>query len=153
MARSFSISCEAEMFLADHLVGEKAGPLQPEWTQHQLLQRSLIGLAGQRLEQAAGDHERGIVVGEELAGRRQLRQLFHGRHVARQRVVAAAEVAVVISHPAGAVVHELAHRHGIGGGFIQERKARQIRAHRCSKIDLSLLDQAHHRRGREGFGG
>jgi hypothetical protein len=42
--------------LADQPVGEEAGVPQPERLQHQFLQRRLVRLAGQRLDQPPGAH-------------------------------------------------------------------------------------------------
>ncbi len=109
------------MFSPTSSIGEKAGMLQPQRIEHQLLQGRLIGLAGQGLDDAAGHHDRRVVVGQHLAGRRQLRQLLHGGEEAGQRIVAAAEVAVVVAQPARAVVQQLAHGHASGGRLVGER--------------------------------
>jgi hypothetical protein len=144
-------SCEAAMLSPTSWSVKKPECLSPSGSS--LLQRSLVRLAGQRLDHPPGDHDRGVVVSKHLSGRRELRQLLHAGDIARDRILAAAEVAVVVAHPAGAVVQQLPHRDARGGGFVGELEVRQIFASWGGEIDLALLDQAHHGRGGESLGG
>jgi hypothetical protein len=90
--------------VARQFIREEAGVAQAQRLQQQLLHRRLVRLPGHHLDRAAGDVDRDVVVLELRAGRRPLRQPAQVGDVVRQRVVAAAEVLLVIAGPAGAVV-------------------------------------------------
>ncbi len=125
-------------------LGEEAGVTQAQRPQHEHLDGALVRRVRDHLDHAAGQIHCGVVVGENLAQRGELRQRAHPGDVLCERVVAGSVSHVIVAEPAGTVVEELPHRHAPRDRLVGELEAGEIRANRRVEIYLALLDEPHH---------
>ena len=134
-------------------LGKKKQWSSPSGSKMQLLDRLLVGLAGDLLDDPAGDRQRGVVVRHRRAERRDLFDAGHQLDVAGERVVAVAGVVEHVAGPSGGVVEQLQHGDAAGHVLVLQRQLREVGAHRRVEVDAALVDEAHDRRGRERLAG
>ena len=135
------------------LVGEEVAVVETERLEDELADRLLERLAGDLLDDPAGDRQRGVVVRHGRAERRDLLDVGHQLDVPGQGVVAVAGVVEDVARPAGRVVEQLEDGDGAGHGLVAELQLGEVRAHRRVEVDASLVDEAHDRRRRERLAG
>src|SRR4029078_5494894 len=87
----------------------------------------------------------------DLAERGQLIQLGHRRDVAREGVVALAEVGERIAEPPPGVGHEMTERRALRGVLVAKLELGDVAPYVRIQIERATLDEAHDDRRRNGL--
>jgi hypothetical protein len=111
-----------------------------------LAQAHVVRLRAHHLDEPAEHAETGVVVGEPLAGREQLRHVVQRRHVLLQAVVADPGVDEDVALEPGGVVQQLPHGDPLGRRLVRDPELRQVRPDRFVQADQALVHQLHHQR-------
>ena len=135
------------------VIGEEEAVVEPERLEDQLLDRLLVGLPGDLLDDPTGDRERGVVVRDRRTERRDLLDRGHHLDVSFEGVVAVAGAVEHVAGPSGGVVEQLEDRHRAGHLLVLQGQLGQVRAHGGAEVDAALIDEAHDRRGGERLAG
>jgi len=137
----------------DDILGKEIRARHAEWVEHQVLDRRLVGLAGDPLDHAPRQVEPRVVVGKHRAERRQLDQVDHARHDDGQRIVARPGIVEVVALPAGGVREKVAQGDARRHLLVGQAQLRQVGAQGRVQVEQAALDQAHRRRRRHRLGG
>src|SRR5439155_11673733 len=134
--------------MRDRLIRVEAASGHAQRDKKKLADRGLIRLARDDLDEPAENRKARVRVMPNLAERGQLLELGHSRYVARERVIALAEVGEAITEPTASVGHKMPEGRALCDFLIAELEFRQVAPDRCIQIERAALDQAHdHGRG------
>ena len=130
----------------DRLVGAGCDVGEAERGHDVVDERLLPRLAAQHLDESAEQAEAHVVVGEELAGREELREARDDVDVLLDRVVAAAGVGEDVALESRLVAQQLTRGDRRGGRLVLELELGQVAADRGVEVEHALVDELHDER-------
>ena len=129
--------------------------LEPQWLEHQLAHGGFERLAGDHLDDAAGDLEARVVVSPHHTRGRMLLHIPQRLHPACQRIVAPAPVDLDagVAVPADRVRDQVMELDLASYILVLDPEVRQVTHDRIVERQLALLHQQHQCRGGKGLAG